>query len=484
MPKKIREEDRTPLGRFVLKLRQRQPGPLTQKDFQEKVLNYKRLKGYVTKVESGLIDKNFASDFLEALARVSNETLESVRQIASAQRPQRDTPGIEQGNGATAARFKLVFGHCIWGAPIALAALQKTIKQFRVGSFFEPETASKEGAPLTKKKIQWIDDQNFEIFKSDVPGYKTYETVKSISAVDAVELLIHGLVDVIAVPGNVAQTRSGLTRIASVVDSASGCTLVYNKDFANVLRAARVNLKSKDDSVGMVFADDLAVAVWRNPGVLIGLEPGTVADVLLSKGCSRGLNALLREKVDATSAPRPKKADDMIAQIAMDWKTSDRKAPPLFNTGGHNGPRSVLTWFPQAAWLKKYSGLDLNLQTVYFPFGVDGRPEHITFDLVVRTETVNSTVQNAADLRNALVDLLAVVADCAQDLNKFSSTDVSSDRNMLRLLAWYFDLNNNDAPDPTDRPSPGILEAIGAVRFTSYLHCPFIKRLFHHENSN
>jgi transcriptional regulator with XRE-family HTH domain len=379
---------------------------------------------YISKVETARVGSP-APEFLAALARRTGETIDALRAMGRAEplRPSGLLPA--DSHRPDVGPFKLGFGHCLWGAPIFLAAHRGMIPDFLVASY-SVHDPDREPQP----RPAWIQPDQVA---TQVPGPGGLQA-EPWSAVKILDLLEKEEIHVGAIPGNVITGRGGdqrFIRIATIVDSATGCTFVSD---ARVV-PSRPAVLSTDQLFDLVAAH----ARRRRGPVNIAAEVGTVADKYLQRAFERASIAL-------QTASTPKSQRDLYRHLTPDavrWHCeSSQLARASFGELRESCLRTngasligVLTWEPHASWLetrtKSGSGAGLKKFPLYFSPDARGRVMHMSFDLVI----LRSTALTDA-FRIALTRLIQRVWQNSTMLSELDGT--SFDTDALNRVAGYF----------------------------------------------
>jgi transcriptional regulator with XRE-family HTH domain len=453
----------TALGDFVRKLRKEKGW--SQKELDEK-LGLKNRPGYVSKIETGTLQKP-DDDFFVALARLVAKPIDDLKELSA--RRFSPNPGASEPLSRLAASahpYKIAFGHCIWGAPLVFAVGKGLIPQFETTSF-----ADKDGPVFVNEG--WMKGA------MKVPGpFSPDPKLESLSANNVLRMLERGEVDLAAVPGNVLvdSRLSWLVRVATLVDSASGCSLVCDHSILESLRrqatkrsmdAARHCEESEDG----VSAEDLGqLLVRQHEGdrakhSRLALELGTVAEGLLRDALAR---------IDA------KKAADIWWNVVLPFSNSDlalentmRVAREEYVKG--NAGLGIITWEPHATWTVTFNP-SMSKCPIHFRRGPNGRPTHLTFELVMRRDDANSVEPRSRELRLAIYRLVQHLGDCAERLNRIDTDSLAADQQAVVLNGQYFNLskdkNGKHAEKIVEKPLfygrdayGDTISAIGGVRY-------------------
>lgn len=403
---------------------------------------------YISKIETGVIQWPGDDEFWEALSLFASIPRADLEDLA-----RRPMGSHEQRR--IRSTFCVAAGHCIWAAPLVLAAREGMIEEYfhvvtsRVGEAFSPIAE-----PLSPEKI---------------PSPRNKDVV-SLSAIDVLDCLRRegedkNRVDLAIVPGKlVDEAEKSLLRIGCIVDSWTGCSLVCRKEFEQRLAGRDGNLT---EVTSRALASALVTPSSRGRPVAarfkIALEEGTVADEILKEGMdvqwgkdSGRLVCDILHPCRNRDFAVEKKYEDIERAVGKDFSLA-----------------GVLTWDPHATWLKKTAEKreDLTIVPVKFPVGEDGRAAHLTFELVIRSADAISTEPRAKELRHAIFHLMRQLRDCSARLNFIDTIFKSNDRRTVRAIGEYFGLIDVDRSDSLGFDDMAdTLKAIGSVRFTAHFH--------------
>jgi hypothetical protein len=350
--------------------------------------------------------------------------------------------------------------------------------------------------------------------------------LKPYTAADVKRIMLNktGRMHVGAMPAEVIDEdfREEFFSLGTLVDSASGCTLVCRtadyEDWCRLIRdrpqaseppaaaaggprkgAGRPGPSSSRAAAPGPAGMDLGTRdLGRLLGLLerrraehgdpspqpgrfkIGVETRTVAERFLQDACAHAT----RLSVEDRSYRIDRDSEEVLrfdpARVAWSfrhpdlWKyrTEDPR-PGAFPrleedfAGRYPGPEpgqaqrpeliGVITWEPQASWLvggqAEYAKIPLS-----FSPGPLARPNHMTFELVVRRRSVLPGSPGSRELGQALLDLMEDLAAMGRELNKL--TPESQDSELIRRLMWYFEFE-----DPVEA-----LAAVGSVRYSVGIH--------------
>ena len=454
-------EAKTAFAQFVFEFRR--AGKLTQEALGEKILGAdgKQVpKSYISHLETGGVLRPHKS-VLESFSRLTGRSVSELEQMTDQPVDSLLEDNRDGGRpGSTGYLFTIAFGHCLWASPIPVAIGKGLLPHFQSVSFSD----ARDSQPV------FLDAKGFsKVLKESgrLPGNSS--TDRSISARDALEMLERKQVDFAAVPGNLIgdDLRSWALQVGTIVDSSSGCTLVCNEAFYNSLKEFRTSKSGSfvaEDALLSIPSKNLGAALSRmksQPTPLLAVEPGTVAEDILDDA----LGDL--EPNDARKIWGTIRHEFMNSQIGtsefqqeIDRWIDDRKQV------------GIITWQPHASWVSK-GRLSKEIQ-IPFSRGVDGRPHHLTFEIVMRLEDAIESSVRTRQLRLAVYDLMNSLSDVANTLNAIDSTSRTYDKTAVSIVSQYFNLHHSGRNTSNQEMSHGIsgdafgpaIRAIGAVRYS------------------
>lgn len=398
---------------------------------------------HVSKLETGRVATP-PHEFLTALAVRTSQPVD--RLLALGRQPAADV--VEQST----RKFRLGFGHCLWGAPIFLAAHRGMLPDFEVASYSlrDPDNGRLQSA--------WIQPDEFA---ADAPGpLSSY--AEPWSAVKILDMLEKEQIDVGVIPGNVILGRGAeqlFVRIGTVVDSATGCTFVSD---ARTFKREPCVLSTAD-----LFGLVVEYARRKRSPVSIAAEIGTVADKYLQRSFEHAVDLASRATVPAADRAlyaglvpdavrwHCESAGLALATFAQLRATClrDRSTELL----------GVITWEPHASWLERDDPSEMPLKRfpLYFSPDANGRLSHMSFDVV--------TLRNAAfgdEFRLALTRLMQKIWQNAMLLSELDGT--SFDLDPLRRVAFYFGFCGRSNGAPPDHTLARIRAAIDGIRYSTH----------------
>lgn len=439
---------RTLLSVFVREVRAQRR--LTQIQLQE--LLAVTQPQYVSKIEVGAIRRP-QRQFLEALAEFTGTPIEELDAMCGQTPPESAAaPPAAQEEQGHPGRFRLAFAHCLWGAPIVLAAYRGMLPDFRVASFVG-NSGGDEDSPRTVPRLEWMRPENG--IPNPVPGpLSPSAPVAPLAAADVVRLLEEQRIDVGVVPGSVIQDETRFLRVGSIVDSPAGCFLVLDD---SALKVAGATWAER----GRITTDELGIllkehgkrsktgkgATHRVPS--IGVEESSIAKEFLMRACdSAGLQ--YRNHMWTCSGP------DLAARSFSELKEA------CMQSGAGQELAGVLTGDPHATWLASMRGKpEPRKIPIYLSPNALGQPTHVTFEVIV-----NRTTSLSPDFRTALLNLMGALWRIARTISQPASTD-----EYLRALAVYFAFGQEGAGD-TERLA-AISHALAGTRHSIRLDMEF-----------
>lgn len=447
----------TALGTFVRAFREQQGW--SQAKLQTELGHHRRQ--YVSKVETGAIQRP-DDQFFDALAKLTNKPREELEELA--RKPEDKGSPTSAHSSPTQDVFRMACGHCVWSGPLILAAIEGRLPQVEICSFKTDDNS-----------LTWLDASQFPVSVPGPVGWK--QGLQSLSAVDVLRLLEDKVIDVGCVPGKVVNDkRKALYRVGCVVDSWTGCSFVCRRDMLNQIRSVSGHTEITSKHLAEVLVDKGNGKPTARK--IVALEDQTIAAQLIKDG--------LEARWTREHAGR------LWIDVLHPCANSDFAQQNKFSTleGEVNDLglelAGILTWEPHATWLRQTSKDREDLENVplKFPIGENGRPTHLTFELVVRRADVISPEPRSQALRRVLPPLMLQLRDCAQRLNALdSSLSDFLDLNAVESLGRYFDLLkhtdeanrfSNPAPSPRNRlryeDIEDTLKAIGGVRFNVHFH--------------
>ncbi|MBE7559510.1 helix-turn-helix domain-containing protein [bacterium] len=400
---------------------------------------------YVSKVEVGAIRRP-QRQFLEALAELTGTPVEELDAMCG-QAPAESAaaPLTRPDEQIHPGRFRLAFTHCLWGAPIVLAAYRGMLPDFRVASFVGSSGGDGD-SPRTVPRLEWMRPENG--IPNPVPGpLSPSPPVAPLSAADVMRLLEEQRIDVGVVPGSVVQNETRFLRVGSIVDSPAGCFLVLDESALKMAGAAWAER-------GWITTDELGILLKEHGKKApagkragrcipaIGVEECSIAKEFLMRTCdSAGLQ--YRNHMWTCSGP------DLAARRFSELKEA------CMQTGACQELAGVLTWDPHATWLANMHGKpEPSKLPIYLSPNALGQPTHVTFDVIV-----NRTTSLSPDFRTALLNLMGALCRIARTISRPESTD-----EYLRALAIYFGFGPEGAVD-TERLT-GLSKALAGIRYS------------------
>ena len=405
---------------------------------------------YVSKVETGRIASP-SRKFVKSMAEQTGRSEQELRSL-SREPLQQNTQSLDQ-NGVSSAPFRLAFGHCLWGAPVFLAAHRGMIPEFSVASYSlqKPEDQA-ESTPA------WIQP---EVYDMEVPGPGA-ECARAWSAVKVLDLVEKEIVHIGVVPGNVIWGRGinqRFMRLGSIVDSTTGCTFICD--------SSKFSINARVLSTRELFNHISKYVLKNNTSVRIAVEVGTVADIYLQKifehaSESHSAENDSKERADLSKTLLPEN---------MRWHCeSGELAHASFNelkkrcfaeTGSEL--LGVISWEPHVNWLETSQSAEASLKKFPLHFSPNGQGQisHMSFDLVtLRTAHFNH------ELRSALIKLMQKLWQNATLLSELDGTGFDTDP--VRRVAKYFgfsDIETNDIA-LNMRDAEKVRSAVQGIRYS------------------
>jgi hypothetical protein len=456
----------TQLGAYIRSIREERG--LNQDEFQDELQKvwptYAKKPQFISKLETGAVQRPEDPSFWDALGKLTGMPREKLEAMAF----------VAEGSAKTI--FRVVAGHCIWAAPIVLASLEGQLDSFEVCTF---EWTNENGEEKTPRDFAWIKPRE-PITKANVPGPNATKTNASLSAPEVLELLESGMdhgdrIDVALVPGRLVDEniRSGLLRVGCVVDSWTGCAFVCRERFLDE-HLAPICSESPHGQLE-VTSNQLAKALQADiankyAGATVYLEEGTVADRMLREG--------FRVGQDAFDAIRNRQNKDFAAKQEFDLL--EKKVSVLLKKKETQRIfAGILTWEPQATWLKTTAtnSESIRIIPVKFPIGADGRPTNLTFEVVIRRQDANSDEPRARQFRRSLFEMMKILRDCASRLNQLDSVTLHSDPSAIEKIGDYFGLTDDKATLTRSKQLASTLKAIGSVNYTFHPHIEALREM-------
>lgn len=222
---------------------------------------------YVSKVETGRVVRP-SRKFIQSMAAKTDRSEQELRSLSREPLLLDATQGAEK-SGASAAQYRLAFGHCLWGAPIFLAAHRGMVPEFSVASY-----SISDSEDYGSDTPVWIQPEDYDV---EVPGPGSQQT-RPWSAVKVLDLVEKEIVHVGVVPGNVIWGRGinqRFLRLGSIVDSTTGCTFICD--------ASKFSVNANVLSTRELFDFVSSYVLQNNTAVRVAVEVGTVADIYLQK---------------------------------------------------------------------------------------------------------------------------------------------------------------------------------------------------------
>jgi len=492
---------------------QRERMALSQDEFLAE-LGFAR-KQYQSKVETGAI-KVPDEAYLSGLSRLVKRPVAELKRLSTLQAGGRLPSGLSGLDPLVfdrdgAGEFGLFFGHCVWAAPLFLAASVGRNTSFRMVSYGSRSAPDQPYVPSSIKFVEHI------AAEPSLTG-----DLKPYTAADVKQLMLNkkGGIHVGAMPGEVIDDdfREEFFSLGTLVDSAAGCTLVCRtadyQDWRHLLGitapAAGAPLSSSRDpransrnprSSNQTKAAQRSTATHlqtRDLGRLLGLlerrraergdkspQPGrfkvgveteTVAERFLDDACGHATQLSIDDRHYRIDREKEEVLKFDLNRIAWNfrhpdlWQYRNEEAKrgafarleedfarryPEPEPGQAERPEliGVITWEPQASWLDDHQGKFTKIPLSFSPTRLV-RPNHLTFELVVQRASVLPGAPRARELGQALLVLMEDLAAMGRKLNKL--TPESQDPELIRRLMWYFDFED---PEET-------LAAVGSVRYT------------------
>lgn len=404
---------------------------------------------YVSKLETGRIVVP-SKEFLGALATHTGQSVDQLLTLSRRSVAQPAGGPSWREDEASDRPVKLVFGHCLWGAPIFLAAHRGMIPQFLVASYALRDEPSRSAQPC------WIVPDEVAV---ETPGPGATRAVPW-SAVKILDMLEKEEIDLGAIPGNIIWGRGAyqrFMRIGTIVDSATGCTFVCK---AGTFEVADSLLSTRD-----LFKLLLGYVERHDAEVRIAVEVGTVADTYLCRVLdpaeeilklsqqNRGLiDAAERLSVDRVrwhceSSTLATMSFDALGELCADTE----KANLL----------GVITWEPHASWLHAQDRSRDGVCSIRLHFSPDNRGQltPVSFDLVMlRTSEIRPP------LRLALIKLMQRLWQNATLLSELDGTSFNQEH--LARVGEYFGFGARARRGrPLQQELDNVLRAIQNVRY-------------------
>jgi len=354
---------------------------------------------YLSKVERGAIKKPNRT-FLERLAKRSNHDIESLYALIDQSTP----PAVQAGPGT----LKLLTGFTIWSAPLALAAAEGWLSEVEVGMW-----ANAHGDPLAQPSfgdMEWIHPN---VPPADAPGLANTRVIP-LTALDAKRFLFNETADIAALPGNlVPDVGSGIQRVGRLMDGAGGAVLLAAPELHRLierecpqirrevlLQRRRLGVNSSSVPVSLGTRDLAAVlpGLMEDPGSCIALEPGTIAERFFNQACAiaAGGAEKKREEFRRLAWARPTRLLGLLpysAAAPRSGKTPDESTGYLIGDCEDAGKTlaGIITWEPFSSFVRQSAGGKLYPYYLHFVPDLDGRPVHLTFDLVILQKNLHSS---------------------------------------------------------------------------------------------
>lgn len=485
----------TRLAQFIREWRERTG--LSQDELQREL--QVDLVQYVHKIETGKV-KRPSANFLEKFSVLAGKSVDELEAMAG--RPAHDRDEARVASESIHApdefrnpdRYQVAFGHVIWAAPLVLAALRGELNdRFQFSSFaLAPAThnfgqsGSMTFADLTalsgahdggltelRDRLVWA-SRGCLVKNCPGPGAKGIET---LSAREVRQLLNRKKVHVIAAPGELLGRQRSFERVATMVDSATGCVMLHRyarNETTLTTEQLGTSLKELRNSFS-TSGDDLRSRTISLDETLRHLDPDE-RDLLEKSGGKAICIAAEDETVAAVYADEIAKCvfrhetrdgHDLLSDFRVSIETGFIHEWTLASLRRHfletRGKVlvGVVAWEPQTSWLEKES--DLSWHRVLLQRTPHGRrPEHLTFELAVPALT-----EWHPDFRRAFDRLLTEVWTCADEIALLHQR--TADRQTIWWLARYFGYTTSDSP-ATMPASEGeqLLNALSEVRYHVY----------------
>ncbi len=431
MPRKAKTHPRTKFAEFLRKAR----GEFTQGEFQEKYLDCGPAKNqYLSKVETGII-RQPNDGFLQAVSDYTKTPLSELRQMC-----EESAESAERGEN----QFRLLFGHCIWAAPLVLVAREGKLPMFKFASFGRKEDDTWNFGNT------WIKGDSM----GDIPGRGA--NLPTMSGHDVRILLEKGQADVAALPWEVIERNDlEFERVASIVDTWTGCTFVTTKENLAATQGSLPNDPSTEDLGNYLVK--LADARGKTR-LRVVAERGTAAEKYL-----RDAEHWITKHHPGHSILH---GDDVLSnQPNRNLADSDYGAIQNACGGVLAG---VITWEPHATWLKQRDKhADSSLQSFRLHFKGSDQPRRLTFDLV----TYIGRQTRSEGFYSSLLDLVYRLHLWAERLTSVSIEGKPEvwDHEMLLNLGRYFNLTG-------DRNVIGpVSDALKGIRYRVIWDPAFVK---------
>lgn len=386
---------------------------------------------YISKIETGRIKKPTRT-FLQSIAEFSQTPMTELASMLSVSRSVADNDATYRGR-----QYRLVFGHCLWGAPIFLAAHRGMLPEFQVASF----------SKRSDRQPAWI-TADAKIEQAPRPGSLDCEPWSAVRILDALE---KEEIDVGAVPGNILWGRRRFQRfskIGTVVDSATGCTFVANSALIDMPPAVISTRKF----------GELIMSARRRLGkdVRVGVETGTVAEDYLHHAFTEPNRALPPSELSIAPSDIAWHCEnsELVSRTFEDLSAQCRNEHSAELLG-------MVTWEPHASWLAN-SSIDSTSKPLiklplYFNPDSAGRLTHMSFDLVTLITTAIDS-----ETRVAFSKLIQKVWQNAVLLTEMDGS--SFDTDPLNRVARYFGYASAD--NLSRRALDDVRKAVAGIRYS------------------
>lgn len=447
MPRRSSGEYRTALGAFIEEWRRSRDW--TQIELQNTLGVAGLGDRYVSKVESGQI-RQPRKDFLQALAALTGVTIEELSGKVSEAAP---APSLTR----PVATPRVLFGHCLWGAPVFIAAESGLLAGFRVASF-EPADYDSEDDPA------WIGRRlsSADLAKRGAP----------LSAANVLNALRRGQAEIGIVPGDFARRHPEfLLRVGVVFDGPAGMVLLARGDEIEKVLAYDELRKLLGKEWSGDIEDRISSRVIGAVLSHLSRHPQEVSGA--SKCPALGFDGSTVAREIFEHIKRAAGSDDAVDKCRWHVSTTD-----LASSGWENlevkledeRPLEhflfgVITWDPLATWIMKETGqqvrrnlLQSHIKTLR---GRSSWPRHLTFEIVIRQQDANDRTL-IGHLERLLSQLWQVTA------GSFASQDSGLDAETLDLIAGYFGLGDQRDEKSKVATREHVEKLLLAYRYVTY----------------
>jgi transcriptional regulator with XRE-family HTH domain len=372
-------------------------------------------RGYISKLESGVIQRP-TDKMLRLLAGYCETEFDTIKAMCETAAQARSV-------------LKMACGYSLWNAPLICAAGEGLLPGVQISSFYRrSEGGTISSDKLRASNLDWIAPYS-------AAEKQDFSSLVPLAAADVGRLIYRGDVDIVAMPGNLLREgylKDRLTCVGTVVDTVSGCSLVYPKtsDFADEL-AGLPNL-------GTAKLGELLLKTKDAKGkkrVRLAAQELTIAAEYIAQACQAHPGKLDTHDV-LWHSPAADLAEQGFKQLAKACQKKE-EAELL----------GVITWEPLATWLCQRTGHDV-LKTIPLHFVHADEltePRHLTYEIAISDKRIGEPAPLRKELYHALAEIMGVAADMAKLLNEQDGSDA-----LMGWLAGFYRFKDPGTPESAD----------------------------------